>query len=415
MADSDEKKRNVPTLRSTETSGERRTSWAELLSDLAYTAIVMQLAMRLTTSLDGTNLLEFLLLYIPVWWLWNGQTHYATRFENDDDVVHVLLNAAQLIGLFILAASISKATEERSTVYALAYVSVRAILLIDYGRAWWYIPEARPFIRVIVAGFSISILIWIGSIWVEPPYRYGLWALALLIELGTPLTSGGKLHVDFPPDVRHLPERYGLFTLLVLGQAVTGVVTGLSSSTFFPNTILAAVLGGVIIIGLWWAYFDRLDDDAVRKLSKHHDDNAAASQPAIRRYTIWLYTHLPLTLALTGYGVAIAKAIEAVDQPELPRPVHHLLIGSVVTYLVAEAVISLTTLHSGPSHVSFQRGVVVRIGAGVALVGVGVFAKLSALPLLLITSGVITALILSDQFSPEAPESTERVEGGMDD
>lgn len=413
MADSDEKKRNVPTLRTEETSGERRTSWAELLNDLAYTAIVMQLAMRLATSLDKVNMLEFLLLYIPVWWLWNGQTHYATRFDNTDDVVHRLLGGAQLIGLFVLGASISKATEERSMVYALAYASVRVILLIDYARAWWYIPEARPYVRVIGIGFSISMLIWIGSIWVEPPYRYGLWALALLIELGTPLTSGGKLHVDFPPDVRHLPERYGLFTLLVLGQAVTGVVTGLSDSTFFPNAIWVAILGGIIIFGLWWAYFDRLDDDAVRKLAEHHDDDKAASQPAVRRYTVWLYTHLPLTLALTGYGVAIAKAIEAVDQPELPRPVHHLLIGSVVTYLFAEAVISLTTLHSGPSHVSFQRGVLVRIGAGVVLIGVGLFVKLGAVAVLLITSGVIAALILSDQLSPEAPESTERVEGGM--
>ncbi|CCH01542.1 putative membrane protein [Fibrella aestuarina BUZ 2] len=413
MADSDEKTRNVPTLRSTETTGERRTSWAELLNDLAYTAIVMQLAMRLSTSLELVNVLEFLLLYVPVWWLWNGQTHYATRFDNVDDIVHRLLSSAQLIGLFILGASISKATEERSMVYALAYASVRAILLIDYARAWWYIPETRPYVQVIGIGFSLSMCVWIGSIWVEPPYRYGLWALALLIELGTPLTSGGKLHVDFPPDVRHLPERYGLFTLLVLGQAVTGVVTGLSGSVFFPNTIIAAVLGGVIIVGLWWAYFDRLDDDAVRKLTEHRDGDEPASQPAIRRYTIWLYTHLPLTLALTGYGVAIAKAIEAVDQPELPRPVHHLLIGSVATYLFAEAVISLTTLHSGPSHVSFQRGILVRVGAGLVLIGVGIFAKLGALALLLVISGVITVLILSDQLSPEAPESTERVESGM--
>lgn len=413
MADPDKNKRNVPTLRTNEVSGERRTSWAELLNDLAYTAIVTQLAMRLTNSLDKTNILEFLLLYVPVWWLWNGQTHYATRFDNTDDVVHRLLGGAQLIGLFVLAASISKATEERSMVYALAYVSVRFVLLIDYARAWWYIAETRPFVRVIVIGFAISMVIWVGSVWVEAPYRYGLWALALLIELGTPLTSGGKLHIDFPPDVRHLPERYGLFTLLVLGQAVTGVVTGLSSSPFFPSAILTAMLGGVIIVGLWWAYFDRLDDDAVRKLAEQHNSDEPASRPAIVRYTVWLYTHLPLTLALTGYGVAIAKAIEAADLPEVPRPVHHLLIGSVVTYLFAEAVISLTTLHSGPSHVSFQRGVIVRIGAAVVLIGVGVFAKLGAVALLLVTSGVVTAIILSDQLSPEAPESTERVEGGM--
>lgn len=411
MAEPENEKRNIPTLRTNETTGERRTTWAELLNDLVYTAIIMQLAMRLTNSLSAQSLLEFLLLYIPVWWLWNGQTHYATRFDNANDIVHRLLGSAQLLGLFILASAISQATEQRSTVYALAYASIRAVLLIEYGRAWWYVPQARPYIRVVLIGFSASVLIWTGSVWLAPPYRYGLWALALLIELTTPLTSGGKLHAKFPPDVRHLPERYGLFTLLVLGQAVTGVVTGLLGSLFHPNAIFSALLGGVVIVGLWWAYFDRLDDDAVRKLAG--DGNKPATNPTVRRYTLWLYTHLPLTLALTGYGAALTKAIQAVDQPQLPRPVHNLLVGAVVTYLFAEALISLTTLKSGPEHVSFQRGIAARIGAGVILLGVGLFARLSTLPLLFVMSAVITALIVSDQIGPEAPESTERTESGL--
>lgn len=413
MADANTPTRNVPTLRSNETEGTRRTTWAELLNDLAYTAIIMQLANRLNASLTVTNLLEFLLLYVPIWWLWNGQAHYATRFDNTDDMVHRLLGSAQLIGLFILAASVSQATEQRSAVYALAYASVRAILLIEYGRAWWYVPDARPYIRVILLGFSASVLLWVGSVWLDPPYRYGVWAVALLIELATPLTSG-KLHVQFPPDVRHLPERYGLFTLLVLGQAVTGVVTGLDSSPFHVNAIGATVLGGVVIIGLWWAYFDRLDDDAVRQLTQQHDKSPKASQPAVRQYTLWLYTHLPLTVALTLCGVALTQAIKTIDQPTLPAPVHDLLCGAVVTYLFSEACISLTTLNSGPSHVSFQRGIIVRLGAGVVLALVGWFAQLSTLWLLFIMSTVVTLLILTDQLSPNAPESAERVSGGMD-
>lgn len=405
-------KRNVPTLRSNEREGERRTTWAELLNDLAYTAIIAQLANRLSTSPSPTDLLEFLLLYVPVWWLWNGQVHYATRFDNTDDMAHRLLGSAQLIGLFVLAGSISQATEQRSVVYALAYASVRVILLMEYGRAWRYVPDARPYIRVILVGFSASVLLWVGSVWLDPPYRYGLWAVALLIELTTPLTSG-KLHVDFPPDVRHLPERYGLFTLLVLGQAVTGVVMGLMGSPFHPNAIGATVFGGVVIIGLWWAYFDRLDDDAVRELTQHRDDDPTTSKPAVRQYALWLYTHLPLTIALTLYGVALKQAIIAVEQPVLPIAIHWLLVGAVVTYLLAEAAISLTTLNSGPSHVSFRRGVLARVSAALVVGGIGWFTHLNTSWLLFALSAVVTALIVADQLSPDAPDSTERVEGGM--
>ncbi|RZK25088.1 MAG: hypothetical protein EOO63_16510, partial [Hymenobacter sp.] len=137
---------------------------------------------------------------------------------------------------------------------------------------------------------------------VPVPYRYGLWILALCIELVTPLTSsGGRLHNELPPDVRHLPERYGLFTLILLGQTVSSAAQGLIKSGFETNTVLATMLGGVIIIGLWWAYFDRLDDDAVRQVS---------AGKSTRPYTIWLYLHLPLTVSLTMAGVGLTLAIE---------------------------------------------------------------------------------------------------------
>ena len=421
MARKPQKDPSVPRLRSGEMKGERRTTWAELLNDLVYTAIVAQLANRLIHHLDGLALGQFFLLYVPVWWLWNGQTHYATRFDGERDVVHRLLGCLQLVGLLVLAGAIPTAIETNATVYALTYALVRGILLIDYIRAWHYVPDARPYIRVILIGFSISILVWIASVGVAAPYRYALWAAALVIELTTPLTSGGRLHRDFPPDVRHLPERYGLFTLLVLGQAVTGVVQGLVSSPFQTKSLVATCLGGILIFGLWWAYFDRLDDDAVRELAQEHVDQQRAgmtdpdgavareeqSKPTIRRYTLWLYVHLPLTVALTVLGVALTYIIRGVEQPV--SSLHRwLLTGSVGVYLLAEAGISFTTLRAGPSHVSFKRGMAVRLGTGVAVLLVGWLTNLPPLLLLSTVTGIVIALVISDQLTPDAPESTAR-------
>ncbi|MBO0929494.1 low temperature requirement protein A [Fibrella aquatilis] len=424
MANETRKDSHIPRLRSGELKGQRRTTWAELLNDLVYTAIIAQLANRLLHQLDGLAMGQFFLLYVPVWWLWNGQTHYATRFDSEQDVVHRLLGCLQLVGLLVLAGAIPTAIETNATIYALTYALVRGVLLLEYIRAWHYVPEARPYINVILIGFSISVLIWITSIGLSAPYRYILWAVALIIELATPITSGGKLR-DFPPDVRHLPERYGLFTLLVLGQAVTGIVQGLVASPFHAKNIAAACLGGVLIFGLWWAYFDRLDDDAVRKLALEHLEheqtnkqnrtNAAQPEadrdkqgkPTVRRYTVWLYIHLPLTVALTVLGVALTYTIKSIDQlpPDLLR---WLLTGSVGMYLLAEAVISLTTLHAGPSHVSFKRGVIVRLGTGLAVLLLGWLTHLDLLLLLSAVTGIVMTLIISDQFSPDAPDSAER-------
>jgi low temperature requirement protein LtrA len=393
----------LPQLRTTEKEGIRRTTWTELLNDLVFTVIVAQLAQRLVKLPNLPAFFGFLLLYVPIWWLWNGETHYSTRFDNERDVIHRLLSSLQLLGLLVLAAAIPSSLEasQASTAYALTYSAVRVVLLVEYGRAWFYVPDARPYIQHIATGFFVSVVIWSASVLVPVPYRYMCWGVALIIELSTPLTSsGGRLHKEFPPDVRHLPERYGLFTLLVLGQAVASIAQGLIQRGFEVNTVAAALLGGVVIVGLWWAYFDRLDDDAVRQVSEGG---------SARQYTFWLYLHLPLTIALTVVGVGLTLAIRDVDRPELSSSAQWLFLGSVAGYFLTEGGISLTSLLAGPWHHSFVWGVAVRIGLGISLILIRLTTSLNSLTLLSITAVLVILLIISDYFGPDAPESTERV------
>jgi low temperature requirement protein LtrA len=46
--------------------------------------------------------------------------------------------------------------------------------------------------------------------------------------LGTPWLAVPH-SVKVPPDAAHLPERFGLFTLIPLGEAVVGVMHGMES------------------------------------------------------------------------------------------------------------------------------------------------------------------------------------------
>lgn len=394
---------NIPQLRSADEGTPRQTTWTELLNDLVFTVIIQELASRLLNSIEGPAFGQFIFLYVPVWWLWNGETHYSTRFDNEQDVVHRFLVSLQLLGLLVLAATIPNtiASNWASELYALTYVFVRSVLLIEYGRAYYYVPRARPYIRYIVTGFSVSVIIWFVSVYTPAPYRYVLWSAGILIELATPLTSsGGKMHRTFPPDVRHLPERYGLFTLLVLGQSVTGTTLGLIDAHLQPVGILTAVFGGIIIIGLWWAYFDRLDDDAVRHLGE-------GGSPTI--YAFWLYLHLPLTIALTLVGVGLTYVIKTSDETELTNPMRWLLAGSVAGYLLTEAGISLTTLKAGPPHPGFIWGIAIRAGVAVILVLLVLLFSLNAVWLMGVTATLVIGLIISDYLLPDPPKSEERV------
>jgi len=135
-----------------------------------------------------------------------------------------------------------------------------------------------------------------------------------------------KAQAASPLDVSHLPERFGLFTILVLGEAIVAVTIGLGHVEWQWSTTIAGIAGLSIATGLWWIHFDNVDGRVVRRKG-----GGKAWQP-----TVWIYSHLPLAIGLAMVGVGVEHAIVASDHG------HHytsaerwLLVGGVVLALAA--------------------------------------------------------------------------------
>jgi len=92
-----------------------------------------------------------------------------------------------------------------------------------------------------------------------------------------------------------LVERFGLFTIIVLGEVVFGVVDGISASARDVKTITTGIVALVIGFGFWWIYFDLVG----RRLPRG-GGRAQAS---------WLLSHLPITMAITAAGAAMVSLI----------------------------------------------------------------------------------------------------------
>lgn len=244
---------------------ERHATWFELFYDLVFVVIVAQLAHHLSEHLSWNGFLTFVLLFVPTWWAWVGETYYSTRFDSDSDLGHRMLGSLQVVGLVGLAVAVERGVDEASGLFAASYAFVRTVQVLQYLRAGYYLPQARAFIQHYTKINAISVLIWWISVFVPAPSQYGVWGVAFLIEASTPL-SEGSLHARFPPHVTHIPERFGLFTMFVLGEVITQIAQGLAQSTWQLSTIATAILSVAVAVGLWWTYFNRLDDDAVRQL-----------------------------------------------------------------------------------------------------------------------------------------------------
>lgn len=278
-----------PRLRSGEESQDRRASWLELFYDLVFVAAIGQLATRISVDYSFGGVAKSALLFITVWWAWIGHTFYLTRFDSDD-LAHRLATMLQMALIVAMAAHVPHGMEQHSTGFALAYAGVRLVLVWQYWRAGVHVPEARELTTRYGIGVFVAALLWMLSTLIPAPWRFVLWGLAIAIDFLTPITAG-SLHARLPPHYSHLPERFGLFIIIVLGEAIVSVVNGSEKHISWHSAINAA-LALVIAFTLWWLYFDTVHAAEEREVS---------TGPEVRRYQFWLYAHLPLTM-----GIAIA-------------------------------------------------------------------------------------------------------------
>jgi len=352
---------------------ERHATWLELFYDLLFVAVVAQLSLQLSHDLSPFGILRFVLLFVPVWWAWIGQTFYATRFDTDD-LGHRLFIIAQMFAIAAMAVTVHEGFSQGSAGFALSYAAVRFILVGQYIGADVFVPAARRIIRRFEIGFGIAATIWLVSVFVPPPYRFVLWGIGLLVDFGTPLTAG-KLHAQLPPHAVHLPERFALFTLIVLGESITGVISGLSRQQWSPASVFAAMLGLSLAFSLWWVYFDNIDATPIR---------AARTGGRIWLYQTWLYAHLPLVIGLTATAVGVEHLVSSPQDMLLPLWERWLICGGVALVLLSLGLIHLTTVLSRAQprnygHVAYHFG---SAAALIVLGGVGSFRPLGLIGLL---------------------------------
>jgi low temperature requirement protein LtrA len=320
----------------------RHATWLELFYDLVFVVVIFQLANYLEEDFSLYGFLGFLALFVPVWWSWIGVVFYATRFDTDD-LGHRILVLLQMVGAAAMAVFVSDALGNDSAGFALSYAAIRIILVLEYVRTGINksFSSAAPLIRRYSIGFLCGAIVWIISAFVPPPFRYLLWGIGLAIDFATVITAG-RLHSQFAPHISHLPERIGLFIIIVLGESVLEVVAGISNMEFDIYSVLILGLSLSIPFSLWWLYFDSVDGAPIRALRE---------KGKISVYSLWLIGHFPLVVAITSVGVGLGYIASNAHGLALPYSEQWLVCGSVAMSLGAQGVIHLSTayyyLHTG--------------------------------------------------------------------
>ena len=315
----------------------RKVTWLELFFDLAFVAAVAQVGSPLAADYTVAGLARYAFLFLLIWWAWNGHTNFSTRFDSDDAVQRIL-TLTQIFVVAVMAVNAKDALDSRSSAgFAAAYAVMRFVLVAQYLRAR-SIPRSRSLTTTYAAGFGIAAVCWLASAVVPPPLRFWLWGVALLIDLGTPILTS-HLTVRVPPDAAHLPERFGLFTIILLGEQLVAIMKGMESQEGWSvSAALSAFLGIGVAFLIWWWYFH----------GAHGADERVVRNPAqARRFFVWSFAHLPLYLGIAVTGVGIEHVIRIAPDGHLHASEVWILCGAIALLMGALVAIGATSDESG--------------------------------------------------------------------
>jgi low temperature requirement protein LtrA len=376
---------------------ERRASWFELFCDLVFVAAVGQVTHRLGGAPGARAVLAACALFVPVWWTWVLYAVHSNRAERAGaETPPRLLTMAGTAGVCGMAAYLGRVGHGTGADagFVACYLAARAVIGLLYG--WAARGDARfaGLARSFAAGSAATAVLWLGALALPAPGpRYAVWAVAMAAELALPLTVARRHAVRAGGDAGHLGERFGLFTIIVLGEIVLGFTNGLShAARTAPATAAAAGAAFALCGALWWTYFNA-------SATRPGGHAAIATRPRSRH--AYVYGHLPLQAGLAMAGGVLPHAVAARDAV-LPAATIVCLAGGVTAFLASGALIraAFTGLR--------EAVVVLRLGTAVAVpvLAVALGGRLAGPALL----GVLAAAVALG-VAAEAPFHRRRVAG----
>jgi low temperature requirement protein LtrA len=146
----------------------------------------------------------------------------------------------------------------------------------------------------------VQVGLWLASIALDGPARWAAWAAVLVLDIASPFVVAKHTH-GCPPHHEHLPERFGLFTIIVMGEGVASALHSLlHAGRIDAQSAALALLGLMLSFFYWVGYFER-----VRAQRELHIADAAAA----RRLRGWAYGHVPLLVGIcTGAAGLVAAS-----------------------------------------------------------------------------------------------------------
>ena len=271
----------------------------DLVSVVAIAAAAAGLHHAIAENHTGDGIIKYVISFWAIWWAWMNYTWFASAYDNDD-VPYRIAVLVMMGGAMMLAASIPHIfTDFDMGMGVFGYVIMRLALGSLWLRAARHDPERKVTAYRYAAGISICQVLWV-LLYFFAPQDYFLYfiGLACVCELSVPWWAEKAAATSWHR--HHIIERYGLLTIIVLGESLLALSIAIGTtgkvSTWIPDLYLLIGSGLVLVFGMWWLYFSE---------EEHHAVDGSTSKGFL-----WGYGHLIVFGAAAAVGAGLAVQVD---------------------------------------------------------------------------------------------------------
>ena len=309
----------------------RVVSSLELFYDLVFVVFVAQVAHALATRPDAVGVRNFVVLFTLLWYAWLNGTLYHDLHGSDDGRSRSYM-FVQISLICLISVYAGHAADDAGDGRAFAVLLAALIAWLTYQ--WWVVrrqddPGMAATTTPYFVGLTGIFVCAVASIFATSTgLRVLLWGLGAAAAIVVPLVGLSRRRVQIDAAFRvssSMAERFGLFTIIVLGEVIAGVVNGLGQAEHSTATTAVGLLCLGIGFGIWWNYFDFV---GLRR-----------PRPGLGVRGIWLVTHLPLSMAVAATGAGMVGLIEHAGANRSPAGTAWLIGGSVALLCVCLALL----------------------------------------------------------------------------
>jgi low temperature requirement protein LtrA len=304
---------------------EQRVTSFELFFDLVFVFGFTQVTTVLSDDPTWSGLAHGLLILGALWWAWAAYAWLTNTVNPDEGAVWGAMLVA-MAAMFVAALAVPEAFGRHGVVFGVAFLVVNVMYLTLYALgARGDRDLLAAILRSAPSALAGAALI-IAAGFLDGGLRPLLWLAALVIGLFGPLLAGSS---GWRVEPAHFVERHGLIVIIAIGESLIAIGLGARGTGLGIGVIVAAVLGLLVAISFWLAYFDFFTTRGLQLLT----DRTGVQRVALAR-DAYTYLHLPMVTGIVLFAFALKTTLAHVGD-ELDTIPALGLCGGPVLYLLA--------------------------------------------------------------------------------